>query len=86
MNKILRGWDKHWSDDYLLSLRERHYGAQTPHNLYPIKVGDVVLVKSDTPRSTWPLGKIMDVVQDGNGVVRSVEVLSPGTEKSADGE
>ena len=78
LNKILKGWDRHWSTDYLLSLRERFYGAQPAENKVLLKVGDIVLLKGDQPRSQWPLTKVISVHPDKDGVVRIVKVLTKG--------
>jgi len=37
-------------------------------------VGDVVLLKDDSPRMQWPLGIVISVTQDDDGLVRRVWV------------
>ena len=69
---------KIWRVDYLLSLRERHYGADSATNLYNLRIGDIVLVECDSPRGEWPLGKIEQLLPDQNGIVRSVKVKCKG--------
>ena len=76
----LKAWDQHWSNDYLLSLRERFYGASPAQNKYAPKVGDIVILKGNQPRSNWPLGKIITLYPDDDGVIRSMKVGSGGTE------
>ena len=68
----------YWNNDYLLSLRERHYGALPAENHSHIRVGEVVLLKSDQPRSQWSLAKIDSVYPDSEGVIRTVKVISKG--------
>ena len=40
--------------------------------------GDIVLLKAEGQRCNWPLGKILKIIKDPDGIVRSVEVLSQG--------
>ena len=80
MKKRLDAWDRHWCNDYLLSLRERSYGGSPAVNYQPVKIGDVVLLRGDQPRSSWPLGKIIETYPDAEGVIRSVKVRSGQTE------
>ena len=73
LNSRLKAWDKHWQEDYLLSLRERYHNISSP-NTAQINIGDIVLLKEDKPRSTWAMGKIVEVYPDPEGVIRSVKV------------
>ena len=42
---------------------------------------DLVIIKSkDVPRSHWPLGRILDIYPDSDGVVRSVKIKTPNGE------
>ena len=78
LTKVLERWNKVWKEDYLTSLRERHYGDSKPTTDIPVKPGDVVLIESDTSRANWPLGKILSVHPDEHGTLRLVKVLSKG--------
>ena len=78
VSKILKQWNRIWKDEYLSSLRETYYGANPKINQPPLKVGDIVIIDTDTPRSNWPLGKIVSLHPDGNGSWRTVKVLSRG--------
>lgn len=57
ISKVIADFKTRWMDDYLLALRERsihkHGKAFAP------SVGDVVLIKSDSPRLLWKLGRVM---------------------------
>ena len=78
LSVILNKFKIIWKLDYLLSLRECHYGASSATNFYNLKVGDIVVVECDSPRREWPLGKVEELLPDQNGVVRSVKVKCKG--------
>ena len=78
LSKVLREWEGYWERDYLSSLRERHYGNQSANNTSQVREGDVVLVRSDKPRASWPLGRILKLHPDSNNIIRMVTVRSEG--------
>lgn len=78
LNKILKQWNKIWGQEYLTSLRERHYGNKASNTPQSLKIGDIVLIDSDSSRTTWPLGKIISLHPDKHGYLRFVKVLSKG--------
>lgn len=78
INKLLRLWNNAWRQDYLTSLREYFYGANNPTITCSLKPGDIVLIDCDSPRATWPLGKIVSLLPDKTGVIRVVKVLTKG--------
>lgn len=42
-----------------------------------VKVGDlVIVVDASMPRATWPLARVKEAVESGNGVVRTVKLHS----------
>ena len=88
--KLLQTWKKGqrhlnrfwkiWSDNYMLSLRERtqHHVAQgriqsqnTP------KPGDVVLIRDNLPRGSWKLGKIQKLISSTDGEKRAAIIMLP---------
>ena len=75
---IISEFEKIWRQQYIISLRERHYGSSKAIELNKLNVGDVVLVQTDSPRGNWPLGRIVQLRPDSEGVVRSVDVYSKG--------
>ena len=77
-NKVLQRWEKHWAEDYLVSLREKFYGAQTPDNVNTLKENDVVLLQTDQGRADLPLARILKLYPDENGIVRIAEVMVKG--------
>jgi len=72
---------KTWTDDYLLSLRERHRnpnlrsGRIKTHN--QIAINDVVLIHDTLPRGAWKLAKVKELVQSNDGQIRSATVILP---------
>ena len=69
-----------WSNEYLLSLRERtqhHVKAGRIQSEHAAQVGDVVLIKEDLPRGTWRIGKIQELIVSQDGQVRTAKVLLP---------
>ncbi|KAG7161890.1 hypothetical protein Hamer_G007564 [Homarus americanus] len=64
LQKVLEGWD-----------REKANGALPATNKVLLKLGEVVLLKKEQPRSRWPLAKIVSVHPDDKGVIRVVKVI-----------
>ena len=65
---------RRWIREYLRALQERQKWAKTSRNF---AVGDVILVLDERrlPRSSWPLGRVLEVYQNRlDGLVRSVKV------------
>ena len=75
---IISEFEKFWRQNYIISLRERHYGSNKAIEFNNLNVGDVVLVQVDSPRGSWPLGRIVQLRPDSEGVVRSVDVYCKG--------
>ena len=67
-------WNK-WRRDYLPLLQTRVKWQQPKRDL---EIGDVVLVKCDSKRNDWPLGKVAGVEASGDGHIRkaSVEIVA----------
>ncbi|XP_033095627.1 uncharacterized protein LOC117100162 [Anneissia japonica] len=64
---------RRWIKEYLPSLQERRKWYRNQPNL---KVGDIVIVfDENTPRSIWPLARVIEVYTNNNdGLVRSVKI------------
>lgn len=61
-----------WVREYLPLLQERQKWHEIKRNL---QIGDVVLiVDSNSPRNSWPMGIIFETIPDCNGLVRQVKV------------
>ena len=68
---------KRWSREYLPLLQSRQKWTSPRRNL---AVGDIVLVSAEnSPRNTWPLGGVVEVLPDKKGLVRRVKVKVKGT-------
>lgn len=72
---------KTWSEDYLLSLRERHRtpklktGRVTSEET--ISTGDVVLLHETLPRGSWKLARVTRLIKSKDGHIRAAEVMLP---------
>ena len=65
-----------WQKEFLLSLQKRCKWKKKCRNL---QVDDVVLLKTENERNSWPLAIIENVYPDTNDLVRSADVrLSDG--------
>ena len=61
-----------WVREYLPLLQERQKWFDIKRNL---QVGDIVLiVDSNAPRSSWPMGVVHETIPDSKGLVRQVKV------------
>jgi hypothetical protein len=68
-----------WMKDAIPNLNEREKWQQQQPNL---EVGDiVVIIDSSSPRGVWPTGRVTKVFPGPDGVVRSVSLLTNGTER-----
>jgi len=63
-------WDR-WRKEFLNSLQMRQKWNKVQRNF---KVGDVVLLKDQSERNRWPMGRIVGVEPDSEGIVRAVQV------------
>jgi hypothetical protein len=65
---------KRWMNDYVLALRDSHRCMHgNDDNVWP-RVGDVVLIHSDEPRSIWKLGKITGLHRGRDGLIRVADL------------
>ena len=65
-----------WVKEYLPTLQSRQKWIKPHKN---VAVGDIVLVVDNSPRNSWTLGRIMEVVSDRRGIIRIVKVKMPTT-------
>lgn len=49
-----------------------------------MKVGDIVLVKAEQPRSQWPLAKIISIHPDREGILRVVKGMGQSSLRTVD--
>ena len=64
-------WQR-WRKEYLHTLQVRQKWVE---KVPGVSVGDVVLVKEDCPRNSWPLARVVECVESHDGEVRSVRLL-----------
>ena len=61
-----------WRKEFLASLQCRQKWLETKRNM---AVDDIVLLKEDNAaRNQWPLGRVVEVLPGGDGLVRTVKV------------
>ncbi|CAJ0603627.1 unnamed protein product [Cylicocyclus nassatus] len=64
-----------WQQEYLRALADREaLRAKSRPSAKSPRVGEVVLVKQDAPRSSWPLGLILELHTSPDGNVRSAKI------------
>ena len=79
LSNALECFRKRWHNEYLLSLREKHYNQCAENHSHHLRVGQLVMVKHDNiHRIEWPLGEITAVYPDERGVIRTAEVEECG--------
>ena len=70
--QILRHFQQRWKREYLTSLRESHKGADPSKQ--NIRVGDVVVVHDDVPRSRWQLAVIEELIEGLDGGITAAKI------------
>ena len=70
--QILQHFQQQWKREYLTSLRDTHKGTNTFKQT--IKVGDIVLVHDDVPRSQWQLAVIEVLIEGLDGYTRAAKI------------
>ncbi|XGW27378.1 hypothetical protein V3C99_007742 [Haemonchus contortus] len=69
-----------WKTQYLLALREKHQleVGKNRSSIHLPKKGDIVLISEPvTPRHSWRMGRIHDLVANSGGIVREAVVMLP---------
>ena len=71
--QLIQHFQTRWKQEYLTALREFHKvkGTYAPQT---IKVGDVVLIHDDSPRASWKMAVIENLIKGNDGYVRAAEV------------
>ena len=74
VNVLLKHYWNRFKREYLLSLREQHKCNAGGKGRKP-EIGEVVIVHDDNvPRQCWKLGRITEVQQSVDGVIRGATV------------
>ena len=75
LSNALERFRKCWHNEYLISLREKHYNQCAENPSHHLRVGQLVMVKHDNIHCIeWPLGVITAVYPDERGIIRTAEV------------
>ena len=69
---LLNQFQACWRFEYLTSLREYH--RTTGNNSQQVKPGDIVLVYDDSPRNTWKLAIVEELMTGKDGLVRAAKI------------
>lgn len=69
-------WSR-WRKEFLSSLQQRKKWQVKKRNFC---IGDVVLLKEDTGRNQWPMGRIVEIESDDEMMVRSVQLQLADTD------
>ena len=79
LSNALERFRKRWHNEYLLSLREKHYNRCAENPTHHLSVGKLVMVRHDNVHCIeWPLGVITAIYPDDRGVIRTAEVKDCG--------
>ena len=68
-----------WKEQYLTSLRERSQIFMKHSHIQDSKearVGDIVQIKENTPRGTWKIGKIIELIKSQDNIIRAAKVMT----------
>ena len=79
-NRYLEEFWEIWKEQYLLSLRERSQRFNKHPRIQSTKepkIGDVVQIKESSPRGTWKIGKIIELIKSQDGQRRAAKVIMP---------
>jgi len=79
LNFVQRVRDDQWKRfyrTYLNELRQHHLYRKDGKEVPNLKVGDVVVVKDDSPlpRSKWPLGRVDKLIHGKDGFIRGATI------------
>ena len=69
-----------WKNDYIHALQIRRKWHKPARN---VEVGDVVMLRDNTPRNCWPLGIVTETKKCRDGLVRSVTVKLKPTQSGS---
>ena len=79
LSNALERFRKCWHNEYLVSLRVKHYNQCAENPSHHLRVGQLVMIKHDNlHRIEWPLGVITALYPDERGVIRTAEVEECG--------
>ena len=71
---VLSDFKKRWCHEYLTSLQEYHKASGD--NKQCVNKGDVVIVHNGTPRITWKMAIVEDLIVGRDGLVRAATICT----------
>ena len=76
LNHVLSSYWKHFHNEYLNQLREKHCYNNGKFEVNKLVVGDAVLIKDDDnyARNTWKRGVIDDLIKGNDGNIRGAKL------------
>ncbi|XP_052231025.1 uncharacterized protein LOC127844664 [Dreissena polymorpha] len=74
--KLIDDFRCRWKREYLTDLRENQ--LISGRNEQTIKVGDIVMVHDENPRSRWKLARVEALIQGNDGRVRAANIRTDG--------
>ena len=74
--KLIDDFRCRWRREYLTALRENQ--RISGRNEQTIKVGDIVMVHDEGPRSRWKLAMVEALIQGNDGRVRAAYIRTDG--------
>ena len=79
ISNALDKFRRRWYSEYLTLLREKHLNLCEQRPTHHLKPGSLVMVKHENLyRYEWPLGKVLRVFPDPQGIIWTVEVEEGG--------
>ena len=79
ISNALDKFRRRWSSEYLTSLREKHLNLCAQRPTHHLKPDSLVMIKHENlHRYEWPLGKVLRVFPDPQGIFWTVEVEEGG--------
>ena len=73
LQTLVENYKKRWLREYLTELREyQRLNNKSPAKV--VKVGDIVLIQDDLPRTRWRMGKVEALIKSRDGYVRACKL------------
>ena len=79
--EIVNLFIRRWKEEYLSELQNYHITMQKSHSVdVEPQIGEIVIMKEDSPRSTWKLARIENIYKERDEKIRSIQVKKPNGE------
>ena len=67
---------QHLANEFWSRWKKEVYATLQVHHKWNFKVGDIVLLREETSRNKWPMGRVIAIQKDNDGFVRSVNIVA----------